>query len=274
MAQILNVISNVNNLFDAYGEMSFADPRVAQWYMMSSPTLTIIIVLLYIYFVKFLGPHLMKNRKPFQLKKAILVYNLLQVLLSTYIFYEIGMSGWFTGEYSLRCQPVDYSNEPSALRMLHAAKWYYIAKFIDLIDTIFFVLRKKFSHVSTLHVIHHSVMPMSIWFGLRMAAGGHSSFFGLLNSFVHMVMYSYYFLSALGPQIQKYLWWKKYLTGLQIVQFIFVTVHEFQLLFIDCNYPKTFAWMIGLHGTLFLFLFKNFYNETYKKKKQIDMKSK
>jgi elongation of very long chain fatty acids protein 7 len=74
----------------------------------------------------------MKNRKPFQLKKVILVYNLLQVLLSTYLFYEvpptliipqimislqIGMSGWFTGEYSLRCQPVDYSNEPSALRV-------------------------------------------------------------------------------------------------------------------------------------------------------------
>lgn len=30
-------------------------------------------------------------------------------------------------------------------------------------------------------------------------------------------MYSYYFLSALGPHMQKYLWWKKYLTRMQIV---------------------------------------------------------
>jgi len=30
-------------------------------------------------------------------------------------------------------------------------------------------------------------------------------------------MYSYYFLAALGPEMQKYLWWKKYLTRLQIV---------------------------------------------------------
>jgi hypothetical protein len=74
----------------------------------------------------------MKNRKPFQLKKAILMSNLLQVFLSTYLFHEvplkffipqvtvslqIGMSGWFTGEYSLRCQPVNYSKEPSALRV-------------------------------------------------------------------------------------------------------------------------------------------------------------
>jgi len=31
-------------------------------------------------------------------------------------------------------------------------------------------------------------------------------------------MYSYYMLAAIGPQMQKYLWWKKYLTLLQMVQ--------------------------------------------------------
>ena len=50
-------------------------------------------------------------------------------------------------------------------------------------------------------------------------AGGHSTFFGFLNTFVHIVMYSYYLLAALGPQVQKYLWWKKYLTALQMVSF-------------------------------------------------------
>lgn len=40
---------------------------------------------------------------------------------------------------------------------------------------------------------------------------------GALNASVHVVMYSYYFLSALGPEVQKYLWWKKYITKLQMV---------------------------------------------------------
>lgn len=31
-------------------------------------------------------------------------------------------------------------------------------------------------------------------------------------------MYAYYLLSALGPQIQKYLWWKKYITTMQMVR--------------------------------------------------------
>jgi len=30
-------------------------------------------------------------------------------------------------------------------------------------------------------------------------------------------MYAYYLLSAMGPAVQKYLWWKKYITILQIV---------------------------------------------------------
>ena len=44
-------------------------------------------------------------------------------------------------------------------------------------------------------------------------------------------------------------------------------VHAFQLLFIDCNYPKAFVWFIGLHAVLFYFLFTDFYKQTYSKKK-------
>lgn len=42
-------------------------------------------------------------------------------------------------------------------------------------------------------------------------------FIGLVNTFVHIVMYSYYGLAAIGPHMQKYLWWKRYLTSLQLV---------------------------------------------------------
>lgn len=88
----------------------------------------------------------------------------------------------------------------------------------------------------------------------------------MLNTFVHIVMYGYYLLAALGPKIQPYLWWKKYLTTLQIVQFIAVMIHSFQLLFIDCNYPKAFVWWIGLHAILFFYLFRDFYIQAYTKK--------
>jgi hypothetical protein len=37
-------------------------------------------------------------------------------------------------------------------------------------------------------------------------------------------MYSYYLLAAFGPRFQKYLWWKKYLTVLQMVGLLLVVV--------------------------------------------------
>lgn len=129
-------------------------------------------------------------------------------------------------------------------------------------------------------------------------------------------MYSYYLFSALGEKYQKFLWWKKYLTALQMVctlrliffffvfnfdamqrdvlpislhvlisiiiiasdskdllswfiysfvfapfstisckqvQFVLIMVHAFQLLFIDCNYPRAFVWWIGMCKILICF---------------------
>ena len=48
-------------------------------------------------------------------------------------------------------------------------------------------------------------------------AGGFGTFFCMLNSSVHTMMYLYYGISALGPEYRKYLWWKKYMTIYQLV---------------------------------------------------------
>lgn len=53
--------------------------------------------------------------------------------------------------------------------------------------------------------------------GMKFAPGGHSTFFAMLNAFVHIVMYFYYMIAAMGPEYQKYIWWKKYLTAFQMV---------------------------------------------------------
>ena len=40
----------------------------------------------------------------------------------------------------------------------------------------------------------------------------------MVNSFIHTLMYVYYGLAAIGPSMQKYLWWKRYMTKLQLVR--------------------------------------------------------
>lgn len=122
-------------------------------------------------------------------------------------------------------------------------------------------------------MIKNVVFFIAVWFGVKFCPGGHSTFFGWANSFVHIVMYTYYLLSAMGSQYQKYLWWKKYLTALQMIQFILIMVHAFQLLFIDCNYPKAFVWWIGMHAIMFFLLFREFYVQSYKTKRQVSYKN-
>jgi elongation of very long chain fatty acids protein 7 len=82
-------------------------------------------------------------------------------------------------------------------------------------------MRKKNSQVTFLHVFHHGIMPFTWWFGVKFVPGGQGSFHSLMNAFVHIVMYSYYGLAACGDKYQKYLWWKKYLTKLQLVSFLY-----------------------------------------------------
>lgn len=260
MAQL---ISNAQTMYSEL--MSKADPRVEDWFMMSSPWPSLVICLLYFAIVK-MGPTIMANRKPVEMRNVLLIYNLCMVCLSTYCFLEFNLSGWFAG-YSLQCQPVDYSRSPQAVRMAKVCWWFYFSKFIELLDTIFFIMRKKFNQVSFLHVFHHGIMPFSWWFGVKFVAGGFGSFHGMLNSFIHLVMYTYYGLAALGPKYQKYLWWKKYMTTMQITQFIIVTLHSVQLLFIECSYPKLFVYWIGLYAVVFMAMFANFYRQAYKKPK-------
>ncbi|XP_039301200.1 elongation of very long chain fatty acids protein-like [Nilaparvata lugens] len=92
------------------------DPRVKDWPLMSSPGPTLAIVLVYAFCVKVVGPKLMEKRKPFQLKNTLIIYNLIQVIFSSWLFYEAIVAGWFNG-YSFRCQPVDYSTSPKAMRV-------------------------------------------------------------------------------------------------------------------------------------------------------------
>ena len=59
------------------------------------------------------------------------------------------------------------------------------------------------------------------WIGVNYFADGYTSIPILLNSIVHIIMHSYYILSSLGYKHKPWLWWKKYLTIIQMVCFSF-----------------------------------------------------
>ncbi|KAI1280344.1 putative protein for very long chain fatty acid elongation [Halotydeus destructor] len=254
----------MGSLVSQYNEIiQNGDPRLETWPMMASPVPTLILTAIYLYFVKIMGPKWMENRKPFHFRNLMVVYNFSLVAISLYMFYEMGkIIRW--GKYSFECRPVDYSNDPVALRMCYLGWLFLMTKYVEFADTVFFVLRKKQNQVTTLHVIHHSVVPISVWVAVKYASGGGNTLFPFLNTGVHTVMYLYYGLSALGPHMQKYLWWKKYLTTLQLTQFALVMALATQMVLTDCKFPKSFLVLNVFHAVLFFSLFSSFYRQSYK----------
>jgi GNS1/SUR4 family len=121
------------------------------------------------------------------------------------------------------------------------------------------------SQVSFLHIYHHTSIACAWWIGLRLHPGGDIYFGALINSWIHVMMYSYYTLSLLRIRCP----WKKYLTLAQLTQFASV------LLYSACSMwqmPQDGTWQHYLghfiqdfEMTSLFFLFMLFYQKAYSK---------
>ncbi|XP_023311772.1 elongation of very long chain fatty acids protein AAEL008004-like [Anoplophora glabripennis] len=247
-----------------------SDPRVENWTFMDTPLPTLFIVLVYLATVLVLLPTYMKNRKPFQLTLIIRYYNIFQIVACSLIIYKIANAGWITGEYSFGCQPVDYSDNPKAVSVAMAFFWYYLLKLAELSETIFFVLRKKFNQVSGLHLYHHASTLCLAWIGCKFLAGGMVSVPIMLNSFIHVIMYAYYYLSSFGPEWQKKLApWKPKLTIMQMIQFTILITHSLSALQPTCKIPKLMLLLYVPNILLVYKMFYDFYQNSYQKRKSV-----
>eukprot|EP01130_Rhizamoeba_saxonica_P000857 TRINITY_DN10754_c0_g1_i1.p1 TRINITY_DN10754_c0_g1~~TRINITY_DN10754_c0_g1_i1.p1 ORF type:complete len:277 (-),score=19.56 TRINITY_DN10754_c0_g1_i1:21-809(-) len=138
---------------------------------------------------------------------------------------------------------------------------FHLSKIYEFLDTLFIVMRK--GHLGFLHVYHHCLTLLVTYVGLITQMS--IQWMGLaLNLLVHTVMYYYYMQKTRGVD----LWWKKYLTKLQIGQFIYAnTVMVFIWIPLDFVYDcsgSIYSCLLTLFAsTTFLMLFVQFYNKSY-----------
>lgn len=250
-----------HDFWDEYGE------EFGQGYgfVDGTPWNILAITAVYILFVVWIGPRFMKNRPPYELKTALFYFNIIHILgnglcsIPAFIITRGTYDCWG----SLRTGDPE---NPRHRLLLYLSFVYFCAKFLDLFDTVFFILRKKDKQVTFLHVFHHSVMPFCTYIALHFAPIGRTSLLGIVNSIVHTVMYTYYFMSSI-PSMRRHLWWKKYLTQMQIVQFVIFFAHSLQGIFlIDRNeFPLFISVLQLLNSLFFLKSFTDFFMTTYKK---------
>ncbi|XP_030761062.1 elongation of very long chain fatty acids protein AAEL008004-like [Sitophilus oryzae] len=240
------------------------DRRVTGWFLMSSVWPTLYLALIYLALIYGLLPTYMRDRKPFKLNRIIQAYNIFQVIACVFIIYWIATSGWVQGRYSFGCVPFTYPEDKQAMSLLKGFHLTYFLKAIELIETIFFALRKKYSQITKLHVYHHVSTMLFAWFGCKYTGTAMPSLHIMLNSFIHILMYTYYFLSCLGPKWQKRLvHWKSRLTMAQMVQFTILIIHIMVGLQPSCPTPKLFLMMYLPNVILIFKMFYDFYKKSY-----------
>jgi elongation of very long chain fatty acids protein 4 len=105
---------------------------------------------------------------------------------------------------------------------------------------------------SGLHLYHHWSTPLFAWLSFKLSPTFQCFWINpLINTLIHVIMYSYYALSAFGPKVQKYLWWKKYLTQLQMIQFVIFGFYAFIFLKNHNGHPIQMHWvLIGENSNL------------------------
>ncbi|XP_026470359.1 elongation of very long chain fatty acids protein AAEL008004-like [Ctenocephalides felis] len=263
--------SFLQELHSNYKEINIGtDPDVDKWLFMQSPVPVVTILSLYLYFVLKLGPQWMSTRKPFQMKPLLIAYNGYQVLFSIWLcshIFEVD----FRHLLKHGCHPASRKG-PFFDALAKSAWWYFFSKLVELLDTVFFVLRKKQNQVTFLHVYHHTITALFSWGYLKYVPGEQGIVIGFLNSFVHIVMYFYYMVAAMGPEYQKYLWWKKYMTWIQLTQFCMMLAYLVFIVAMDCNLPRSLTFFFVGNVIIFLYLFSDFYRKTYKKNEDASAK--
>ena len=145
---------------------------------------------------------------------------------------------------------------------------FMLSKIWEFGDTAFLVLGKH--RLRFLHVYHHAVTLALSWI-MYLDTSSSGALFAWTNMVVHTPMYYYYTIFALGRTV----WWKKYITQIQITQFVLCLVAMlYEIFFLlpptstRCERRKEYAyhsiyWAIATYIT-FLALFIKLYIDVYK----------
>lgn len=141
---------------------------IDSWAGMSSPIAMLTVLAFYLAFVYNVGPSLMRHRQAFKLDNAIRVYNIFQIIACSCLvvkFLQAGFnfrSAWSCSHSFTKMETIKFSG----------ILWYAMfLRWIELLETVFFTLRKKQNQISFLHVFHHVGTMVWVWLVVKYDMG-------------------------------------------------------------------------------------------------------
>ncbi|KAL3096095.1 hypothetical protein niasHS_005854 [Heterodera schachtii] len=211
----------------------------------------------------------MRDRKPFDLRNCLFVWNTALALFSICGFIRVGEESLinliYEGFTFTICHTVNARGPGPFWGFL-----FFLSKFAEFGDTLFIVLRKK--RLIFLHYYHHAaVLIYSAHVGAEHTAA--SSLFLPMNFFAHSLMYSYYALNSLGFKLPR--WFAMVVTTVQTTQMLFgvaITATVFKLKVFDgarCQQSMGNLYLaIFLYSTFAVLFIKFFYAAYLRKEKK------
>jgi len=191
--------------------------------------------------------HWLENFKKEPIRIFQAVYNLVQVLLCLFMIVGTVVVVRQRG-FTLVCNVFDSKDTELAFML-----WvFYMSKILDFVDTFLIVYRSAWAQFTFLHVYHHASIFLMYWLNVNIAYAGDIYYTVIVNSFIHLVMYYYYLKSSFGASPS----WGKYLTQLQMVQFVTMNAQAVYLLYTGCDFPRkvTLTYLFYILSLLVLFL--------------------
>ena len=223
------------------------------------------VVLVYIA-ATFFGSRFMRGRQPSSgpaLRYSMIMYNAFQVVLCAYMAGETARQFWLLN-YRPICNNalVLLPGKPFETTGMSDIMWiFYLSKVLDFCDTAFIVLRKKDRQLSFLHVFHHTSIFLVYYLQVAVAYNGDGYLSIVLNSVVHLMMYSYYGLIAAFPGYSPP--WKHWVTKLQMGQFCCM-ISQAGYMLTMCPHPgRRVTVMYAGYISFLLGLFLNFSQKAY-----------
>lgn len=259
---ITNTLTYINNFRFVPGKTPFS-----HW---SVPAIVSTLYIIVVFGIKFL---MSKREKGFKMRTISIIHNAIMTFLSVAMY--VGMlvsflSMWKRHSFSLEVIFCDAAKREVNRGPLYFWVYlFYLSKIYELFDTVILVLKKR--PLKFLHVYHHWITLTLVWVCLTTELPVQWSA-EILNAWVHCPMYYYYTLVSINP-LRK-VSWKKYITQMQITQFILVILlHSYSFYYHygisrKCSSFNTWGNEFGMFVIAsYLVLFLIFYKETYPSKK-------
>lgn len=254
------------------------NPRVRGWFLMN-PLHVLGLIGAYLLVILILVKVMARREKPYKMKGWAIVHNVQLAVLSLYMCVETVRQA-IVNDYSLWGNAVD--DGPAGEGMARVLHIFFLSKILEFGDTVLMALKKNFHQISFLHLYHHTSIFAIWWVIVYYAPGGEGYFSAALNSFIHVLMYSYYLWTTLtsdaakknaaalapGAKPPKPTWrepgyYKEWMTRMQLIQFCTMFAQATYDIIVPSKYPAFCCHILFYYMMTMLALFGNFYVKAY-----------